>query len=102
MKLFIALGLAVWAAGCVTRLIPGAERIVVTNQADKIKTCELLGEVVGSSGQGGAAAGAGLESAMNEMRNKTTRLEADTLYIMHSASGYSGAQTLGQAYRCHQ
>jgi hypothetical protein len=76
-------------AGCTTRLIPGAEKVKVTNDQQFVTTCKSLGFVDAKPPFSTP------NDARNEMKNKTAVLGGNVLFV----TNYSMKAT-GVAYSC--
>jgi hypothetical protein len=89
------------AASC-TSLTPAGERVRVTSNADAVRGCTLLGEVKGADRMWGGAAGQGIaeNNAWNELKNRAAVIGADTVLLVTSSTGFSGARAIGEGYHC--
>ena len=101
-----SLAAAVLLAGCRTiPLRPEAEHVAIAFQADAVRGCTYLGEVVGSEGHWYTflflANERMTQAAMNDLRNKAHARGADTVYCPSLTLLFETSVTiLGQAYRC--
>lgn len=100
-----------------TALLPGAERVRITQEEPK--DCEYLGEVIGD--EGGALSGpltsnANLErGALNDLKNRAFQMGGNVVYLLANRAGQTanydrqggGSQQtnvvyVGSVYRCGQ
>ena len=102
-------------SGCAANnLDNGANNVrLVTKTLDKIKTCEYLGEIIGSQGNWVTGDYTSNENlilgARNDLRNKAYKLGANTVYVENMANtnawgslGTTNSTVIGQAYKCNQ
>lgn len=110
-RLMLVLSTLLLSACPAIQIVPGAERIKLTNQEPN--GCQSLGEVVGSQGNmisGGWTSNETLVTgARNDLKNKAFALGANVVVLLTNttgqASGQYGGSTssshlLGVAYRC--
>jgi Domain of unknown function (DUF4156) len=110
-SLAVALPALLLSACAPIPIVPGAERIKLTNQEPT--GCENLGEVVGTQGNmisGGWTSNESLVlGARNDLKNKAQALGANVVHLLTNTTGqasgrYGGSTTsshlLGTAYRC--
>lgn len=93
---------AVVCTSCTIALTPAGEKVRVTSNPDVVKGCDFIGPVEGSSSYGGMAMQrVGEHNSINELRNEAGKLGADTVMLVTSHVGFSGAKQRGEAYNCH-
>lgn len=93
--LFLAAGLA---QACATSR-HGAAALVREADAGMVRNCTYVGEVHGTSGWGGLAAGVGIDNAKNGALKRASKLKA-THVVWSSIEGGYMPQVSGAAYRC--
>lgn len=77
-----------------------AGEIILVNDSPAVAGCERLGEVRSGSLWGGLMAGAAYDGSLKKLKARAAKMGATHLLLLNVASGFSGAQMLGQAYRC--
>jgi hypothetical protein len=82
-------------SACATTLVPGAEKVKVTNTPADVAACKILGEIEGHVVDN--IWGSLPQRYVDEMRNRTVLAGGNTLLIT-SHSPYSHAR--GMAYQC--
>ena len=88
-------------SGCVsTTPADNAVRLVGSQQA--IDGCQYLANVQGNQNMMGGMllAGAAYKDALNQMKRKTVDAGGNTLFIVTASTGMTGANAIGDAYRC--
>ena len=80
------------------------EVIADVREADEkmVEGCAYLGDVTASSGWGGVVQGVGSSRARNSVFKRAAQKGATHLVWSRQASGYSGANASGRAYKCEQ
>src|SRR5437867_10657628 len=92
--------LTVGLVGCMTHLTPEAEAVRITTDATAVHGCTRLGEVKGDDHMhGGLLAGKATENAERKLRQATVQLGGNTVLLLSSAGGYSGASQRGEAFK---
>lgn len=102
MKTTAVLIAAVALAGCATAR-PGAERIVISGNAEMVKGCAHLQQIRGGSivfTGAGLTADAGMEDAYNDLRNKALDLGGTNVVTLAVNPGSGGLGIVGDVYRC--
>ena len=95
---FLLLPLLLVAFGCASRLSEQG-LLVKEATAEQVKNCEFLGTVTASSGWGGLAANAGMQSVVNQLKNKAGQLGSTHIVLNYVAGGYTPTGTAA-AHRC--
>ncbi len=95
----VAVASLILLSGCGTKLSAGGRDVRVAKSAHS--NCEELDVVYGSGGGGGyTSSEQKMESAQNELRNKTAKLGGN-LVVMDAAGGDAAGFTLsGRAFKC--
>ena len=102
---FLALTLGLLSGCSIARVKPGSEPIKISFDLEEVRHCTRIGEVVGSSGHwydSWVIANDILTiGALNDLRNKSYALGADTVFVPNHALLFATSVTvLGQAFRC--
>ena len=98
--LFLVLTI-IFSSGCATMLSNKGSLVRVTNHSEDVKNCKFLGQITSSSSWGGfAATGLGLDSAMNELKNKAAEMGANVLLTQLISNTMGGTRMIGDAYYC--
>ena len=88
---------------CVTvKLSPEGSQIRLTSNSNVVNGCSYIGQVQGTDHMNGGLAGQGAaeENAMREIRNRAAEMGANTVHLVTSTTGFSGAAVRGEAYKC--
>lgn len=104
MKLAISLSLsALLLTACVTvSLSPEGSQVRLTSNPEVVRACSYIGQVQGTDHMNGGLAGQGAaeENAMREIRNRAAQMGSNTVHLVTSTTGFSGAAVRGEAYKC--
>ena len=83
------------------RLTQGGGKVRVTSNPEAVHGCTLIGEVKGTSRQGGLLGqSAAHENAMLGLKNRAAEMGADTVLMVTSTTTFSGSRQFGEAYSC--
>lgn len=87
--------------GCATSLTTQASRIKIS-EISEVKNCRLLGEITGSSQQGGLLMQeSGKQNAKNEALNQAGNMQATNVVFDQAEGGFMGGHAHGRAYKCN-
>lgn len=103
MKFVFGLFITLSLTACVTvGLTPEGARVRMTSNPDVVRGCSYIGQVQGTDHMNGGLSGQGAaeENAMREVRNRAAKIGADTVHLVTSTTGFSGAAVRGEAYIC--
>ena len=89
-----AFALGLLLVGCAT--VPTG---IADADESRVAGCRYLGDVTGTSGWGGVAAGPGMDNARNDARAQAARLGA-THVVWQAITGGYGSSAHGRAYAC--
>jgi hypothetical protein len=90
-------------AGCAAPSAPYTEvkqGSVKPATPDRVKACEYLDDIIGTSGWYGVFATQGAENARAETINKAASIGATHIVWQSNAVGYGSTSVAGKAYRC--
>lgn len=101
MRRALATPVLVLAIGCATAS-PQAEAVRVTTNPEAVKGCAFIGNVQGKESGWGGTAGQNIaeNNAHVRLRENAVKMGADTVLLMTSNVGFSGAVQRGEGYRC--
>lgn len=89
-------------SGCVGVTLEG-ERVRLASESRMVDSCAFISQVSSSSHWGGIAAqGIAEDNATAELRNQAAQAGGDTLLLVTSRVGMSGARMTGDVYRCRK
>jgi hypothetical protein len=89
-------------SACVS-VTPEGERVRLASESRMVDGCAFVSQVSSSSHWGGIAAqGVAEDNATAELRNQAAQAGGDTLLLVTSRVGMSGARMTGDVYRCHK
>lgn len=104
VKSIISVSLPViFLTACVTvSLSSEGSQVRLTSNSEVVRSCLYIGQVQGTDHMNGGLAGQGAaeENAMREIRNRGAQMGADTVHLVTSTTGFSGAAVRGEAYKC--
>ena len=96
MKHILTVGLVLIASSCVS-LTDGGKNVRIGKTVPD-KNCQEINTVYGEASMGSPAQK--LESAQNELRNKTANLGGNFVVMDIASGGYYGASIAGRAFKC--
>lgn len=102
-RLLLVLPIALVLPACVTvSLSPEGSQVRLTSNPEVVRGCSYIGQVQGTDHMNGGLAGQGAaeENAMREIRNRAAQMGANTVHLVTSKTGFSGAAVRGEAYKC--
>ena len=81
---------------------PATAKQVIEADEKMVETCKFLGSVRGTSGWGGAAAGAARKGSRNSAKKKAFKLGATHIVFLdfENSRGLASSSTEARAYRC--
>jgi hypothetical protein len=89
-------------SACVS-VTPEGERVRLATDGRMIEGCIFISQVSASSNWGGIAAqGVAEDNATADLRNQAAQAGGDTLLLVTSRVGMSGARMTGDVYRCRK
>lgn len=89
------------AAAAATPALAASPDVALVNDASQVAGCERLAEVRGRSNWGGALfAAKSYDWALADMKERAAKLGATHVLLLHGASGFTGSNMLGVAYKC--
>ena len=99
----IALATICLLTACVTTdLSPEGAKVRITTNAEVVKGCTFVGEVLGRDRMNGGMMGqsAAEENANRRIRNRAAEMGANVVLLATSTTTMSGSTQRGEAYRC--
>lgn len=99
----IALPLLVVLVGCAAPSVPYTELKIGTVKPatpERVKSCEYLDDIIGTSGWYGVFATQGVENARAKTMTKAANLGATHIVWQSNTVNYGSTSVAGKAYRC--
>jgi hypothetical protein len=101
VKPFVTILLAAITLTACVSVSPEGERVRLASDARMIDGCAFVSQISSSSNWGGIAAqGVAEDNATADLRNQAAQAGGDTLLLVTSRVGMSGARMTGDVYRC--
>ncbi len=98
--LFVLL-FSVTVTGCGTMLTKQGEAVQITNNYEDIMECKYFGRIIATSSLVGYGfKNRGVNSAINELKNKAAQLGANMIVIQNVTKGDIYTEMTGNAYWC--
>ena len=94
MKLILITLSCALLAGCAS-LTPGGRKVRATDNADLVKNCKFIKQVVTSGLQA-----TGVDYQIMKLRNLTAEAGGDMVYVENRAHNNVGQSVTGSAYNC--
>ncbi|WP_298773024.1 DUF4156 domain-containing protein [uncultured Shewanella sp.] len=98
MRVYALILVIVSSVGCSTRLTSAGSNIKLITEHQR-NQCESLGVITGYSSTG-FTPGSNAQNAVNDARNKASKLGGNGLYIVNVSTLESSSTVIGEVFKC--